>query len=202
MANVDLSKPGSTPRPLRRPARPVQAYLMPAFGVFDLVQRLPFGVLFIAMGAYLLYRSRSTVRSVPDLGAVGARRADEIMAPVPTAMPDWWTADQYRARTAPVGDADQPAFPLVDLQGQVTGAVTRADLDQLPRTDTSEVRLRDVARRMRRRPMVLIPRDSPVSTLAGSVVQRGAIAVVVNADQHPLGVITSEQITLASARIG
>lgn len=202
MANVDLSKPGSTPRPLRRPLRPVQAYLMLGIGVFDLIQRLPIGVAFILWGGYLLYRSRSTVRSVPNLGAVGARRADEIMAPAPTALPDWWTVDQYRARTAPVGDADQPAFPLVDLQGQVTAAVTRADLDQLPRTDTSEVRLRDVARRVNRRPMVLVPRDSPVSRLGGSVAQRGAIAVVVNADQHPLGVITGKQITQASERIG
>ena len=202
MANVDLSKPGSTPRPLRRPVRPAQAYLMLGFGVFDLIQRLPIGVVFIMWGGYLLYRSRSTVRSVPNLGPVGARRADEIMAPAPTALPDWWTVDQYHARMAPVGDADQPAFPLVDLQGQVTGALTRADLDQLPRTDTSEVRLRDVARRVRRRPMVLIPRDSPVSRLGGSVVQRGAIAVVVNADQQPLGVITGKQITQASERIG
>ena len=201
MANIDLSKPGSTPRPLRRPVRPVQAYVMLGFGVFDLIQRLPIGVVFIARGGYLLYRSRSTMRSVPNLGAVGARRAEEIMAPAPTALPDWWTVDQYRARTAPVGDAAQPAFPLVDLQGQVTGALTRADVDHQLNVDTSEVRLRDVARRVRR-PMVLVPRDSPVSRLAGSVVQRGAIAVVVNADQHPLGVITGEQITQTSARTG
>jgi hypothetical protein len=201
MANIDLSKPGNASRPVRSPARPVQAYLMLAFGVFDLVQRLPIGVLFIVMGAYLLYRGRPAARPVPNLGPVGARRADEIMAPAPTALPDWWTVDQYRARTAPIGDAAQPAFPLVDLQGQVTGAVTRAELDQLPNTDTSVVRLRDVAQRPRHRPMVLVPRDSPVARLAGSVVQRGAIGVVVNADQHPLGVITSDQIIHASERI-
>jgi hypothetical protein len=50
--------------------------------------------------------------------------------------------------------------------------------------------------------LVLVPRDSPVARLAGSVVQRGAIAVVINADQHPLGVITSDQISRASQRIG
>ena len=202
MAKVDLSKPGSAPAPLRRPARPVQAYLMLGLGVFDLAQRLPIGVVFIVMGAYLLYRRRGSAVSVPDLGPVGTRRAEEIMAPAPTALPDWWTVDQYRARTAPIGDAAQPAFPLVDLQGQVTGAITRADLEQLPPTDTSEVRLRDLARRVRRRAMVLVPRDSPVASLAGSVVQRGAIAVVINADQHPLGIITGDQITQATERSG
>ena len=73
------------------------------------------------------------------------------MALATTALPDWWTIDQYRARVVPVGDASQPAFPLVDLQGQVTGVLARADLDQVARTDTADLRLRDLARGRRRR---------------------------------------------------
>jgi hypothetical protein len=191
MAKIDLTKPSS--RPLRVPARPLQAYIMLGFGVLDLLERSPIGVVFVLLGCYLLYRHRTAPISVPELGPVGTRRADEVMALAPAALPDWWTIDQYRARIVPVGDANQPAFPLVDLQGQVTGAIARADLDQAARTDTADVRLRDLARR-RRRAMVLVTRESSVNALAGPVVVHDAIAVVVNADQHPLGVITRSEI--------
>jgi hypothetical protein len=194
MAKIDLTKPSSTPRPLRIPARPVQAYLMLGFGALDLLERSPIGVVFVVLGCYLLYRSRTAPVSVPELGTVGTRRADEVMALAPTALPDWWTIDQYRARAVPIGDAHQPAFPLVDLQGQVTGAIARSDLDEVARTDRTDVRLRDLARRVRRRPMVLITRESSVNALAGPVVLHDAIAVVVNADQHPLGVVTRSEI--------
>jgi hypothetical protein len=196
MAKIDLTKPSSTPRPLRMPTRPVQAYMMLGFGALDLLERSPIGVIFVLLGCYLLYRSRTAPLSVPELGGVGTRRADEVMVLAPTALPDWWTIDQYRARAVPVGDANQPAFPLVDLQGQVTGAIARADLDQVAGTDSADVRLRDLARRGRR-PMVLITRESFLNALAGPVVLHDAIAVVVNADQHPLGVVTRSEIAHA-----
>jgi hypothetical protein len=176
---------------------------MLGIGAFDLVERSPIGVVFILLGCYLLYRARTARVTAPDLGTVGSRRADEVMALAPTALPDWWTIDQYRGRTVPPGDADQPAFPLVDLQGQVTGAIARADLEQVARTETAEtadVRLRDVARRLSRRPMVLITREGSLNAFAGPVVQGDAIAVVVNADQHPLGVVTRAEIAQAKER--
>ncbi len=194
MARIDLIKPGSRPQPPRVPARPLQAYLMLGLGAFDLLERSPIGVVFVLLGCYLLYRRRSATAFVPGLGAVGAQRADEVMAAAPTALPDWWTVDQYRARVVPVGDVDQPAFPLVDLQGQVTGAIARADLDQGVGGSTADVRLRDLAQRRGRRPMVLVTRESSLDTVAGSVLGHDAIAVVVNADQHPLGVITRAEI--------
>jgi hypothetical protein len=194
MAKIDLTKQSSRARPPRVPARPLQAYILLGFGALDLLNRSPIGVVLVLLGCYLLYRSRTAPLSVPGLGPVGTRRADEVMALAPTALPDWWTIDQYRARVVPVGDANQPAFPLVDLQGQVTGAIARADLDQVVHTDTADVRLRDLARRRGRRSMVLVTRESTVKALAGSVVLHDAIAVVVNADQHPLGVITRSEI--------
>jgi predicted transcriptional regulator len=42
--------------------------------------------------------------------------------------------------------------------------------------------------------MVLVTRESSLNALAGSVVLHDAIAVVVTADQHPLGVITRSEI--------
>src|SRR6476469_1446085 len=197
MAKIDLTKQSSRPRPPRVPARPLQAYILLGFGALDLLNRSPIGVVFVLLGCYLLYRSRTAPVSVPALGPVGARRADEVMALAPTALPDWWTIDQYRARVVPVGDANQPAFPLVDRQGKVAGAIARADLDQVVHSDTADVRLRDLARRRGRRPMVLVTRESSLNALAGSVVLHGAIAVVVNADQHPLGVITRSEIAAA-----
>ena len=200
MAKIDLTKPGSTPRPLRTSVRPIRAYLMLGFGAFDLIQRSPIGVVFVALGCYLLFSARSAPASAaPDLGSAGARRADEVMALATTALPDWWTVEQYRARVVPVGDAQQPAFPLVDLQGQVTGAIARADLDQVARADASDVRLRDVARRVRRS-MVLITRESSLGAVAGPVLQHDAVAVVINADRQPLGVITRSEIAHANER--
>lgn len=35
--------------------------------------------------------------SAAALGPIGTRRVDEVMALAPTALPDWWTIDQYRA---------------------------------------------------------------------------------------------------------
>jgi hypothetical protein len=200
MAKIDVTKPGSGPRPLRVPARPLRAYLMLGLGAFDLLQRSPIGVVFILLGCYLLYRGRTARVTVPELGTLGTRRADEVMAPAPTALPDWWTIDQYRARAVPVGDAEQSAFPLVDLQGKVTGAIARADLEGAARTETADVRLRDVARRVSHRPMVPVTRESSVNALAGPVMQQDAIAVVVNADQQPLGVVTRSEIAQAKER--
>lgn len=202
MAKIELTKPGISPRPLGLPARRVQAYIFLGFGALDLLDRSPIGVAFVLLGCYLLYRSRTALVAVPELGTVGARRADEVMALAPTALPDWWTIDQYRARVVPVDDAQQPAFPLVDLEGQVTGAIARADLDQVSRTDAADLRLRDLARRVRRRPMVLITRESSVNLVAGPVLLRNAIAVVVNADQHPLGVVTRAEIAHAKDLAG
>ena len=201
MAKIDLTKPSSTPSPLRMPAgRPFRAYLMLGLGAFDLLQRSPIGVVFIVLGCYLLLRGRKASVPVTGLGAVGTRRADEVMAPAPTALPDWWTVDQYRGRVLPVGDAAQTAFPLVDLQGQVTGAIARSDLDQVALTRTADVRLRDVARRSGPGAMVLAARDSAINTLAGPVLRQGAIAVVVDAVQRPLGVITRSEIEQAKQR--
>jgi hypothetical protein len=193
MAKIDLTKQNSRPRPPLVPARQVQAYILLGFGTLDLLNRSPIGVVFVVLGCYLLYRSRIAPVAVPGLGPGGSRRADEVMALAPTALPDWWTIDQYRARVVPVGDADQPAFPLVDLQGQVTGVLARADLDQVARTDTADLRLRDLARGRRRR-MVLVSRESFLNAVGGSVILHGAIAVVVNADKHPLGVITRSEL--------
>ena len=200
MAKIDVTKPSSTPRPIRMPAHNFTPYLMLALGAFDLLQRSPIGVFFILMGCYLLYRGRTARVSVPELGTVGTRRADEVMAPAPTALPDWWTIDQYRDRAVPPGDAAQQAFPLVDLQGQVTGAIARADLDKVARAGTADVRLRDVARRVSRRAMVPVSRESSLNVLAGPVVHHDAIAVVVDAGQHPLGVITRLEIEQAKER--
>ncbi len=200
MAKSELTTPSSTPRPLRGPARPVMPYIMLGLGAFDLLQRSAIGVFFILMGCYLLYRGRAARVTVPELGSVGTRRADEVMALVPTVLPDWWTIDQYRGRAVPAGDAEQPAFPLVDLQGQVTGAIARADLDHVARAETADVRLRDLARRGSRRTMVLATRESLLNAMAGPVLQHDAIAVVVNANQHPLGVITRLVIEQAKER--
>lgn len=198
MAKIELTKPGDSPRPLRMPTRSFTPYLMLGLGAFDLVERSPIGVVFVLMGCYLLYRGRSARVTAPALGSVGTRHADEVMVPALTALPDWWTVEQYRGRSVPIGGAEQPAFPLVDLQGQVTGAIARADLDRVARTESTEVRLRDVARRVGRGRMVLIPRESSLNALAGPVMQNDAIAVVVNADRHPLGVITRLQIEQAT----
>lgn len=202
MAKIDLTKPSSPPRSLRMPTGRLRGYIMLGFGAVDLLERSPFGVVFVLLGCYLLYRSRTAAEPVHDLGPVGDRRADEVMASALTALPDWWTIDQYRARAVPVGDAEQPAFPLVDLQGQVTGAIARADLDHAAPTDAADVRLRDLARRGRRRPMVLLTRDSSLSAAAGPIVRHDAIAVVVDADQHPLGVITRSEIAHAKNPAG
>ena len=196
MTKIDLSKRGGRLRRPGVPAGPVQAYILLAFGAVDLLNRSPIGAAFVVLGCYVLYRARTAPVPVPDLGAGGTRRADQVMALATTALPDWWTIDQYRARVVPVGDASQPAFPLVDLQGQVTGAISRADLDQVARTNTTDVRLRDLARR-RRRPIVIVTRDNSPNAWAGQVVRHDAIAVVVNAEQHPLGVITRSEIAHA-----
>jgi hypothetical protein len=196
MASIDLTKHRSTPLPPVLRARRLQAYLMLGFGAVDLLARSPIGVAFMLLGGYLLYRSRRASITVPagELAPDDTRRADEVMTAAATALPDWWTVDQYRARVVPVGDAAQPAFPLVDLQGQVTGALARADLDGRAPVDDPDVRLRDLARRGRTRPMVLLAADSPVGALAGPIALQDAIGVVVTADKRPVGVITRTEI--------
>jgi hypothetical protein len=201
MASIDLIKHGA-PRPPALRARRLQAYIMLAFGVVDLLERSPIGVVFLLLGFYFLLRSRTASDAAPGSTPDDSRRADQAMVDAATALPDWWTVDQYRARVVPVGDAAQPAFPLVDLQGQVTGVLARADLDRLAPVEVTDVRLRDLARRGRARPMVLVAPDSSLRALAGPIALHDAIGVVVGVDKRPLGVITRSEMAHATDLTG
>jgi hypothetical protein len=112
-------------------------------------------------------------------------------------LADWWTVDQVIAGlpTGP-GDAGQ-IYPLVDFAGQATSALTRRELDRVPVNARTDTRIRDVVRRRRIRPLLVRP-DARLSDVSLALRQHAGIAVVVDDDKRPIGVLGSDNLKVAA----
>ena len=121
------------------------------------------------------------------------------MAHSPTVLADWWTVEQVLAQASP-DHAVAQAFPLVGFGGQASGALTLRDLHRVPVGRRAETRIRDIVRARRVQPLVA-RRDALLTEIALPMRQRGGIAVVVNDENHPIGVLTADDLARAARSV-
>src|SRR5712692_40098 len=146
----------------------VFAYLMIAFGVFELFTGSVLNGIWIAfIGWFLLSAGsseeagtavRDLLRSVPVSAAMSS--------PVVT-IPDWLTVEQFLDATAP-----QHAFttyPVHDPSGRLTGIVRLGDLVRMPAQERATQRLKD-----RARPIADVPTTQPDEDLAALLQRVGS----------------------------
>ncbi len=118
----------------------------------------------------------------------------DVMTATPVVAPDWRTVEEFLTSLDP-RQATQPVFPLVDIEGRLSGTLSLSALERVPVSRRAESRLRDVARS---RPALL--ETSPETDLAGlwlSIHLRGGTAVVVEGGR-PVGVVTEAELARAA----
>jgi CBS domain-containing protein len=158
------------------------------------------GVWFAVLGWFLLTAAGSQelqTRFQRSLAGISVR---DVMPPDPVTAPDWITVEDFVARFANV--YRNPAFPLRDFSGQLSGVLALEDLRRRPLASGGSTQLRAIAR-----PIGQVPIASPGEALI-DVVQRmddpqRAYALVLD-DGQLVGIISPADIRramdLASAR--
>jgi len=78
-------------------------------------------------------------------------------------------------------------------QALVQMAARPGDLERVPVGRRADTRLRDIVRSRRGQPL-LTRREALLTKIAGQLRQRGGIAIVVDDDNRPIGVLTSDDL--------
>jgi hypothetical protein len=72
----------------------------------------------------------------------GDLRVCDVMTPMSTLAPGWWTVADFVGRLAPE-QLREPAFPVVGFDGQPEGVLTAGDLDRVPAQQRATRRVLD-----------------------------------------------------------
>jgi Zn-dependent protease len=174
-------------------------YVLIVLGLLDLLAAGSFAGLWIAFVGWFILGSATAEARAGQAVALTGLHVDDVMAPSPTVLAEWWTVEQVLAQASPDHPAAQP-FPLADFAGQATGALTLRELQRVPVGRRAETRLRDIVRDRRIQPL-LIRRDDLLTQIARPLRQRGGIAVVVDDDSHPIGVVTADDLARAARSV-
>lgn len=162
-----------------------------ALGFFEVLAGY-FAGLWLALIGWFMMTSAAGEQLAESAEHLAGLRAADVMRREPTVVPDWWTVRQFLAGLD-TAQTRQPAFPLVDLAGRVVGCLPAADLERLP-ARSADARLRDVTRAAR---LLLVRPDAEVSELLRVLPLHRGLAIVVDDEGRPLGLVTAGDITRA-----
>jgi Zn-dependent protease/CBS domain-containing protein len=138
----------------------VFAYLMIAFGVFELFTGLVLNGIWIAfVGWFLLSAGSSEEAGTAIRGLLRSVPVSAAMTSPVVTVPDWLTVDQFIESVAP--QHRFTTYPVHDPSGQLTGIVRLGDLARMPAQARAQDRLRD-----RARPISDVPTTRPDEDLA------------------------------------
>ncbi|GAB3767020.1 Zn-dependent protease/CBS domain-containing protein [Nocardioides ginsengisegetis] len=118
----------------------------------------------------------------------------DAMTATPQVFPDWSTVAEFFARISPDA-ARQGIFPLIDIDGGLSGAVTLPMLTTIARDRIATTRLRDVS------PRQALLTTTPAQDLSALLLPlhlRGGIAIVLD-QGHPVGVVTDGDLARLAA---
>src|SRR5216684_3327025 len=152
----------------------VFAYLMIAFGVFELFTGAVLNGIWIAfVGWFLLSAGSSEEAGTAVRGILRSVPVSAAMSSPVVTVPDWLTVDQFLESIAP-----QHAFttyPIHDPSGKLTGIVRLGDLVRIQATARAQERLRD-----RARPIAEVPTTQPDEDLRVLVFDKGQLVGIVS----------------------
>jgi Zn-dependent protease/CBS domain-containing protein len=138
----------------------VFAYLMIAFGVFELFTGSVLNGIWIAfVGWFLLSAGSSEEAGTAIRGLLRSVPVSAAMTSPVVTVPDWVTVDQFIESVAP--QHRFTTYPVHDPSGQLTGIVRLGDLVRMPTQARAQERLRD-----RARPISEVPTSRPDEDLA------------------------------------
>jgi len=146
----------------------VFAYLMIAFGVFELFTGQALNGIWIAfVGWFLLSAGSSEEMGSQVRGLLTAVPVSAAMTSPVVIVPDWLTVEQFLESIAP--QHRFTTYPVHDPSGKLTGIVRLGDLAMMPPQARAEERLRD-----RARPISEVPTSRPDEDLAALIQRVGA----------------------------
>jgi Zn-dependent protease len=168
-------------------------FVLIALGLAELVLTGSLAGLWLGFVGWFIVGSATIEARASQAEGLAGLRVGDVMSGQPTVLADWWTVEQVRTGLAPDSTAAAQVYPLVDFAGQAAGVVTRRDLDQVPIGVRADTRVRDIVRH-RIRPIV-VRRETTLSEVALQLRQHAGIAVVVDDDNHPIGTVTTSDLT-------
>jgi Zn-dependent protease len=174
-------------------------YVLIALGFVELIATRSLAGLWIAVVGWFIVGAATAEQHAGRAEGLKGVRVDDVMAHSPTVLAEWWTVEQVLAQAAPDHAVTQ-AFPLVDFGGQATGALTLRDLQRVPVERRAETRIRDIARARRVQPLV-VRREALLTEIAPPMRQHGGIAVVVDDANHPIGILTADDLARAARSV-
>ncbi len=174
-------------------------FVLIALGFVELLATRSFTGLWIAVVGWFIVGAATAEEHAGQVEGLKGLRVDDVMAHSQTVLADWWTVEQVLAQASP-GHAVAHAFPLVDFGRQATGALTLRDLQRVPVGRRAETRIREIVRARRVQPL-LVRREALLTEIALPMRQRGGIAVVVDDANHPIGVLTADDLARAARSV-
>lgn len=167
---------------------------MVGLGLLELLVGAYAGIWLALVGFFIISGAASERYAVRTEKLRGLTVRD-VMSPTPAVAAEWWSVQQF-LQNLPPEHAAQPVFPLVDLDGRTSGAVTLAAMERVPADQRATIRLRDVAPGKNGLLVTTTP-DTGVPDLLLALHLRGGIAVVVDAGR-PVGVVTDTDLVRAA----
>jgi Zn-dependent protease len=174
-------------------------FVLIGLGFVELLATRSFAGLWIAVVGWFIVGAAIAEEHAGQAEGLKGLRVDDVMAHSQTALPDWWTVEQVLAQASPDHAATQP-FPLVDFGGQATGALTLLDLQWILPGRRAETRIREIVRARRVRPLV-VRREALLTEIALPMRQHGGISVVVDDANHPIGILTADDLAGAARSV-
>ena len=155
--------------------------------------------LWLLLVGWFIMSSADAERMAVHVERLSGLHVTELMRPVHRTAFVSAAAQDFLDSLMPE-DAGEPGYAVVDVDGRLAGVVTVADLAAATARYGHEVQLRDV---IARHPDVLAVSDgalvtdvlTPMRRRAG---RRGGLAVVVDGQQHPLGLLTDADLVRAA----
>ncbi|MFY9913973.1 MAG: site-2 protease family protein [Nocardioidaceae bacterium] len=164
-----------------------------ALGLFETTFGSYAGLWIVLVGWFIMNGAASE-RYAVRVEKLRGLTAGDVMTPTPTVAANWSTVEQFLAGLSPE-NAAQPVFPLVDLDGRLTGVVSLATLERLSPAQRSAVRMGGVV--VRSRAPLTVTTDTAVPDLVHTLRVRGGLAVVVDAGR-PVGLVTDRDLHRAT----
>jgi hypothetical protein len=150
--------------------------------------------LWLAMIGWFILSGSAAERSAGRMATLKGLHVADVMTPNPVTAAEWWTVEQFLSTLRPV-DATQPLFPVVDLDGNVTGSVLPVMLWSRRGRPGPVPVIRD----LRRKRTLLVAPETPLLDVLAPLHVHGGVAVVVEG-LRPVGLLTEPGL-LAAARL-
>ncbi len=154
------------------------------------------GVWLMLIGWFVVSAAGAEAAEVTAASALAGLRVSDVMTPDPGIAPAWSTVSGFIDQVA--AHSRQAVFPVVDLDGTLTGLVFTGALARIPAEDRSGVRLGQVAEPVP--PAYRAAPGDPAGSLLSRPLLHGEIAAVVLDQGRVAGLVTADDLRAAVRR--